>query len=127
MINAEKLIAELIAAGIVTSGCNSNGIVWDIEGNEIQSRTDVAEVIGTHDPTPIVQTIQNFKLPIQAPQMIAEEFVLQSPKPQDTAELALGKIKELAVATDKPIGEIILNMVVCMVKMDEEIKILKAK
>lgn len=54
MINTEKLIKELITAGIKTSGCNELGIVWDIDGHtEIQNRKDVKSIIKVHDPTPV--------------------------------------------------------------------------
>jgi hypothetical protein len=52
MLNSTKLERELKAAGVEVSGCNSAGVVWDLEGNEIQSRVDVAAVIELHDPTP---------------------------------------------------------------------------
>jgi len=50
-VNATKLHGELAAAGIEFSGCNSNGIVWALDGTEIQDRADVASVIAVHDPT----------------------------------------------------------------------------
>jgi len=51
MINTSKLTEELKAAGIPVSGCNSNGVVWDIDGKtEIQKRHDVLAVISSHDP-----------------------------------------------------------------------------
>lgn len=51
MINSTKLSAELRAAGITTHGnCNSNGIVWDDDNNEIQSRPDVASILANHNP-----------------------------------------------------------------------------
>jgi hypothetical protein len=54
MINSAKLSKELIAAGISTDGnCNSSGIVWDDNNNEIQDRKDVAAIIAEHDPTPV--------------------------------------------------------------------------
>jgi len=53
MINAQKLSKELIKAGISTHGnCNSNGVVWDDDNNEIQDREDVILIINAHDPTP---------------------------------------------------------------------------
>jgi len=53
MINVTKLSKELVAAGISTHGnCNSNGVVWDDENNEIQNRVDVKAIIAAHDPTP---------------------------------------------------------------------------
>jgi hypothetical protein len=50
-INVSKLTAELQAAGIQTLGCNSNGVVWDPDNQEIQSHPDVAAIIAAHDPT----------------------------------------------------------------------------
>lgn len=53
MINTEKLMKELIAAEIKTSGCNELGIVWAEDGHtEIQNRKDVKAIIKAHDPTP---------------------------------------------------------------------------
>lgn len=53
MINTIKLTKELISAGITTHGnCNSNGIVWDDDNNEIQDRPDVVSILRAHDPTP---------------------------------------------------------------------------
>ena len=51
MINASGLSEELTAAGIQFSGCNSNGKVWDLENNEIQTRPDVAAIISAHNPS----------------------------------------------------------------------------
>ncbi len=50
-INPTKLDQELKSAGISVAGCNSNGVVWDTNNNEIQDREDVIEIINTHDPT----------------------------------------------------------------------------
>ena len=55
MINSKKLSRELIDAGILGQGCNSNGIVWDMDGNEIQNRPDVIAVIAAHDPVDYVE------------------------------------------------------------------------
>jgi len=52
MLNPGKLDKELKDAGIKISGCNSNGIVWDEDNNEIQDRKDVKAIIDKHDPTP---------------------------------------------------------------------------
>lgn len=52
-MDVNKLTQELISAGIKISGCNSKGIVWDVDGlTEIQDRKDVKAVIAKHDPTP---------------------------------------------------------------------------
>jgi hypothetical protein len=54
MINTTKLSNELRAAGITTHGnCNSNGVVWDDDNNEIQKRADVKAILAAHDPTPL--------------------------------------------------------------------------
>ena len=54
MINVINLAQELRDAGITTHGnCNSNGVVWDDDNNEIQNRADVKAVLKAHDPTPI--------------------------------------------------------------------------
>lgn len=59
MINSSKLDKELKAAGISILGCNSNGVVWDVDGNEIQDRQDVAAVIAAHNPnTPMWDDIR---------------------------------------------------------------------
>ena len=53
-INVQKLTQELRDAGITTHGnCNSNGVVWDDNNNEIQDRKDVKKIIKAHDPTEI--------------------------------------------------------------------------
>lgn len=52
-INSGKLHAELEAAGIEISGCDSTGNVWNKEGKEIQDFKDVQAVIKKHDPMPI--------------------------------------------------------------------------
>lgn len=50
-INSTKLDQELKDAELVFSGCNSDGIVWDVDGTtEIQDRPAVAAVIAAHDP-----------------------------------------------------------------------------
>ena len=52
-INVQKLSRELKDAGIQNAGCNSNGIVWDIDGHtEIQKEPSIKAIIDAHDPTP---------------------------------------------------------------------------
>lgn len=63
MINLNNLTKELQDANIDFSGCNVNGIVWDLDGaTEIQGRPDVAAVIKDHDPTPILDVTQSEEL-----------------------------------------------------------------
>lgn len=52
MINVTKLDAEIRRAGIAISGCDTNGIVFDEQGSQIQKRADVAAIIAAHDPNP---------------------------------------------------------------------------
>jgi hypothetical protein len=50
IVNCQKLQEELTSAGIQSAGCNSNGIVWDVDGaTEIQNRADVRAVLDAHD------------------------------------------------------------------------------
>ena len=51
--NAMKLHDELEAAGFNISGCNSNGVVWDDKGKEIQDQPSVIIVLESHDPSPV--------------------------------------------------------------------------
>lgn len=51
MINVTELYKELEAAAIDISGCNADGVVWDVDGNEIQNRADVIAVLATHPQT----------------------------------------------------------------------------
>ena len=49
--NLPKLSKELMKAGISLQGnCNSQGVVWDDDNNEIQDRADVVAVLKAHDP-----------------------------------------------------------------------------
>lgn len=64
MYNAQILSNYLTEAGIIFSGCNSDGIVWDLKNNEIQTRPDVAAIIAAYNPDEIVirainQAVQN--------------------------------------------------------------------
>lgn len=59
MYNLNKLMDEFKQAGIVCGGCNTDGIVWDMDNNEIQNRADVAAILLAHNPdTPMWQTIR---------------------------------------------------------------------
>jgi hypothetical protein len=58
MVNPSKLDIELKKAGILIAGCNSDGVVWDKNNNEIQDRADVVAILAAHDPAPDDVTIQ---------------------------------------------------------------------
>ena len=63
MINVINLAQELRDAGITTHGnCNSNGVVWDDDNNEIQDRKDVKAILKKHDPTPIPEETMEEKI-----------------------------------------------------------------
>ena len=53
--NAMKLHDELVNAGFNITGCNSNGVVWDDKGKEIQDQSAVITVLESHDPAPVEQ------------------------------------------------------------------------
>jgi hypothetical protein len=126
MINVGKLEEELRIAGIEFSGCNSNGVVWDVDGNEIQDRADVAQVIAVHDPTPDPEPdFVQFDKPIKAP-----DFIVASPKPKDKPTDALARavaIGRLPHGTPKSIAEMVLNFMVVIEDMDKRIKELEGK
>lgn len=53
--NLFTLNMELRAAGITSHGnCNDEGIVWDDDNNEIQTRPDVIAILEAHNPDAIV-------------------------------------------------------------------------
>ena len=56
-INVSKLHDELEAAGIEISGCDSDGIVLDLNSVQIQDRDDVITIIKAHDPSPDHETV----------------------------------------------------------------------
>ena len=59
MINPKILVEELRAADIECSGCNSNGLVWALDGEtEIQDEPAVAAIVAAHDPTDFEQIRQ---------------------------------------------------------------------
>lgn len=57
-INDEKLFKELKSAGIDIIGCNSKGVVWDNNNQEIQNRQDVKSIISAHDPIPFLEDLR---------------------------------------------------------------------
>lgn len=55
--NLPTLSKELITAGISKDGnCGDDGVVFDDDGNQIQTRPDVVAVLAAHDPDAIVAT-----------------------------------------------------------------------
>lgn len=52
--NSLTLSKELIAAGISKDGnCGDDGVVFDDNGNQIQTRPDVVAILAAHDPDAI--------------------------------------------------------------------------
>ena len=53
--NPITLSKELIAAGISKDGnCGDDGLVFDDNGNQIQTRSDVVAILEAHDPDAIL-------------------------------------------------------------------------
>ena len=53
--NSLTLCRELIAAGISRDGnCSDDGVVFDDNGNQIQTRPDVVAILAAHDPDAIL-------------------------------------------------------------------------
>jgi hypothetical protein len=51
-IHYGQLCYELYLAGIPVKGANSDGVIWDMEHNDISQRPDVLAVIEAHVPNP---------------------------------------------------------------------------
>lgn len=86
LINTTKLARELVTAGISTFGnCNSDGVVWDDNGNEIQDQEDVRGVLLAHDPTPEAKDT----MVIFDGEVIAHDFIVMSPKINNDPDKAL--------------------------------------
>jgi hypothetical protein len=51
MINVAELDRDLIRAGILYNGCNSDGVVWGLDNSEIQTRPDVAVIVAAQPQT----------------------------------------------------------------------------
>lgn len=54
LINPAQLYKELFEAGINVNGCNSDGVIWDKDNNEIQGRADVKAIVLAHKPVVII-------------------------------------------------------------------------
>lgn len=125
MYNVTKLHKELEAEGIVISGCNIDGIVWDANGNEIQDAPEVQAVLAIHDPTPVLQAFIEFDLPVKAP-----DFVVASPKPKDNPKDALARALQIANqphGTGKSIAEMVLNFMVVIDDLAVQVDDLKKR
>ncbi|MBU2051295.1 MAG: hypothetical protein KKH61_20300 [Gammaproteobacteria bacterium] len=119
MINSTKLAKELIAAGITAHGnCNSNGVVWDDDNNDISKRADVKAVLAAHDPTPEPEPVNEvFTKPIVAP-----DFIVQSPKPKKNHLEAHAEAIAEAGKADKSIALIVLDLVVYIEELEKRLK-----
>lgn len=127
-INVTNLTKELITAGISAHGnCNSNGIVWDDDNNEIQNRPDVVAIIAVHDPTPIIQTEQVFELPIVAPSVTAGDYFVQSPKPKADHLQAHAEAVAESKKKNKSLALMVLDMMVYIEELEKRVKALEKK
>jgi hypothetical protein len=86
MINLSKLNDVPISSGVLMSGCNINGIVWDTDGHtEIQKRTDVAAIIANLDSLPEPEKVKPVEE--QLAELKAQVAVLS--KTVDTSKLSV--------------------------------------
>lgn len=96
-INVSKLSKELISANISTHGnCNSDGVVWDDDNNEIQDRPDVQVVLEKHDPAIIPELTNEEKTDALWDSIAnADNTKLDEVKAKEAAIAALKASKEL--------------------------------
>ena len=76
--NPTKLSKELTAAGITSTGCSAEGIVWGPDGTtEIQTDPAVAAIILAHDPTEVpIPSLEEQVVTLQA-QVELQDAIIQ--------------------------------------------------
>lgn len=93
----------------------ADGITPQVETLTIHNVTDkkrVMEIYAAHNLTPIEKTVEFLAFPIRAPQVITEDVVLQSLIPKENPEAVLTSAKDIIGLKDKPIGEMLFNILV---------------
>jgi hypothetical protein len=128
MIYPSILFVELQSAGISITGCDSNGVVFAVDGKQIQARTDVAAVIAAHQAYPynvdsFGQPISSeivFAVPVRAP-----DFVVSSPKPKDDPLEAIVEAVAEGGKAKKSIALMVLNFAKYLDDVEKRLK--KAK
>lgn len=82
--NSLKLSQELIAAGISKDGnCGDDGVVFDDNGNQIQTRPDVVAILAAHDPNATIPTPATIEERVEAVELMIS---LLLDAPQETAQ-----------------------------------------
>lgn len=112
-INVAKLSKELTAAGIAIGGCNSNGIVWDVDGvTEIQNLPEVQAVLRVHTPDKTQAEIAAIARKENARQEAGLASRLKSLTPQEAVEYIEVNVTNLASA--KAVMKIMARMLIAM-------------
>lgn len=111
-INVVKLMKELQAAGIEASGCNGNGVVWGLVGEQIQDRADIAAVIAAHDPNPTAAELATItrKANAKAEARLAAE--LRTLTPQQAVNYIDANVTTIASA--KVVLKVMARMMIAM-------------
>ena len=71
--NSLTLSRELIAAGISKDGnCGDDGLVFDDNGNQIQTRSDVVAILEAHDPDAILPQPATIEERVEAAELMID-------------------------------------------------------
>lgn len=101
MINVNKLSKELTIAGIQHSGCNSNGIVWAIDGiTEIQAQPAIAAIIAAHDPNPSAVELAQAARKTAAKNNAKLAMAMKTVTPQGAVDYIDSYVTNLSTAKD---------------------------
>ena len=113
MINVAKLSKELTAAGIAIGGCNSNGIVWDVDGvTEIQNLPEVQTVLRVHTPDKTQAEMAALARKENAKQEAGLASQLKSLTPQEAVDYIETNVTNLASA--KAVMKIMARMLIAL-------------
>ena len=78
--NPLTLSKELITAGISKDGnCGDDGLVFDDNGNQIQTRPDVVAILAAHDPDAILPQPATFEERMEAVELMVN-LLLDAPQ-----------------------------------------------
>lgn len=112
-INVAKLSKELTVAGIAIGGCNSNGIVWDVDGvTEIQNLPEVQAILMVHTPDKTQAEMAALARKENAKQEAGLASRLKSLTPQEAVEYIEVNVTNLASA--KAVMKIMARMLIAM-------------
>lgn len=113
MINVAKLSKELTTAGIAIGGCNSNGVVWDVDGvTEIQNVPEVQAVLNAHTPEKTQAKMAALARKENAKQEAGLASQLKSLTPQGAVDYIETNVTNLASA--KAVMKIMARMLIAL-------------